>query len=58
MEHSRNIPIFIIPGTSFWEFSPEFHREFSPNIPGIYYGNVPRIFHEHIVARWAGFEGR
>ena len=51
MEHSGNIPIFNIPGTLFWEYSPEFHRELFPNIPGIYHGNVPRIFHEHIFAR-------
>ena len=55
MEHSGNIPIFNIPGTLFWEYSPEFHRELFPNIPGIYQGNVPRIFHEHIFARWEAF---
>ena len=52
MEHSGNISIFNIPGTSFWEYSPEFHRQPFPNIPGIYDGNVPRIFHEHVFARW------
>ena len=52
MEHSGNIPIFNIPGTLFWEYSTEFHRELFPNIPGIYHGNVPRIFHEHIFVRW------
>ena len=52
MEHSGNIPIFSICGTLFWEYSPEFHREFFPNIPGIYHGNVLQIFHEHTFARW------
>ena len=52
MEHSGNIPIFNIPRTLFWEYSPEFHRELFPNTPGIYHGNVPRKFHEHIFARW------
>ena len=55
MESSRNIPKFNIPGTLFWEYSPEFHRELFPNIPGIYHGYVPRIFHEHIFARWVVF---
>ena len=54
MEHSGNIPIFNIPGTLFWEYSPEFQRELFPNIPGKYFGNVPRTFHEHIFARWVG----
>ena len=40
MEHSGNIPIFNVPGTLFWEYSPEFHREPFPNIPGIYHGNI------------------
>ena len=52
MEHSGNITIFNIPGTLFWEYSPEFHRELFPNIPRICHGNVPRIFHKHIFARW------
>ena len=43
MEHSGNILIFNIPGTLFWEYSSEFHRELFPNILGIYHGNVPRI---------------
>ena len=34
MDHSGNIPIFNIPGTLFWECSPEFHRELFPNISG------------------------
>ena len=52
MEHSGNIPIFHVPGTLFWEYSSEFHRELSPNIWAIYLGNVPRIFHDHIFAWW------
>ena len=52
MEHSRSILIFNIPGTLFWEYSPEFHRELFPNIPGIYHWNVPPIFHDHIFSRW------
>ena len=36
MEHSGNIPIFNIPKTLFWEYSPEFHMELFPNILGIY----------------------
>ena len=55
MEHSGNIPIFNIPGTLFWEYSPEFHWELFPNIQGIYHGNITRIFHEHIFARWVVF---
>ena len=51
MEHSGNIPIFNFPGTLFWEYSPEFHRELFPNISGIYHRNVPQIFREHIYAR-------
>ena len=51
MEHSGNIPIFNIPVTLFWEYSPEFHRERFLNIPGIYHGNVHE-FHEHVFARW------
>ena len=58
MEQSGNIPIFSIPGTSFWKYSPEFHRKFFPNIPEIYYGNVPRIFHKHIFAWWVVTERR
>ena len=48
MEETENIPIFNIPGSLFWEYSPEFYRELFPNIPGIYHGIVPRIFHKHI----------
>ena len=52
MEYSGNIPIFNIPGTLFWEYSPEFHKELFPNIPTIYHGIVPRIFDQHIYAPW------
>ena len=52
MKHSGNILIFTIPGTLFWEYFSEFHRELFPNITGIYHGNVPQIFHEHIFAWW------
>ena len=55
MEHSENIPIFNIPGTLFWEYSPPFHRELFPNITGIYHGNITRKFHAHIFARWKFF---
>ena len=52
MEHLGKVPIFNIPGTLFWEYFPEFHRELFLNIPEIYHGIVPRIFHEHIFALW------
>ena len=52
MEHAGNIPIVNVPGTLFWEYSPEFHKELFPNIPGIYNGNVQRIFHKHRFVRW------
>ena len=52
MKHSGNVPLFNVPGTLFWEYSPEFHREPFPNIPGMYHGNIRRIFHKHIFAQW------
>ena len=41
MEHSGNIPIFNVPGTLFWGYSPEFHRE-------LFIGKyIRKMFHEY-----------
>ena len=43
MEHSGNIHIFNVPGTLFWEYSPEFRRELFP----IFWEYVMGIIHEY-----------